>query len=199
MPTIAQLAEQSIDWYAELGLVGRARESAELDLFRADQATMAPGRLRPGDFEQRGNDPGSFTSGRPQASVRPPRLNMTDRIMNEVHSLLCGGEAYNEERTKFAEQYRLGQTGFAAAVTTTLIPALGQAAPIVGVGVALTLTSMGKVGLNAWCAERTQWKASYEGKLKRYEEGLTAYRRAMEQAPPGARRMRPGSHRRLGE
>jgi hypothetical protein len=101
---------------------------------------------------------------------------MTDRIKDEVHGLLCGAERYDDERTKFAEQYRLGQAGFATAVTTALIPVLGQSAPVVGIVVAVSLTAVGKVGLNAWCAEQKERKAAYAAKLKRYEEGLSRTR-----------------------
>ena len=195
MPTIAELAEQPNDWYAELGLVGAARESADAELSRADRASGPPVRPFPGEWEERGHDPGSSSPGRPQASIRPPRLSMTDRIKDEVHGLLCGGEKYDDERTKFAEQYRLGQAGFATAVTTALVPALGQSAPVVGIVVAVSLTAVGKVGLNAWCAEHKERKAEYEAELKRYQEGLAADRRATEQAPPGVHRRRPSNDR----
>ena len=40
-----------------------------------------------------------------------------------------------------------------------------------GESVAVSLTAVGKVGLNAWCAEQKERKAAYAAKLKRYEEG----------------------------
>ena len=194
MPTIAELAEQPNDWYAELGLVGPARESADAELSRADHES-APPVTSPGEGEERGLDPGSFSPERSQASIRPPQLSMIDRIKDEVHGLLCGGAKYDDERSQLAEQYRLGQAGFATAVTTALIPTLGQSAPVVGIVVAVSLTAVGKVGLNAWCAEQKERKAAHEAKLKRYEEGLAANRRATEQAPLGVHRRRPPDDR----
>lgn len=200
MPTIAELAEQPNDWYLELGLIGTARESADVELAFADRSPVIPTKPFPGGWEERRHDTASFGNRRPQSSIRPPRLTMTDRIKDEIHDLLCGGVKYNEERVKFVEQYRLGQAGFATAITTALVPALGQSAPVVGVVVAVSLTAIGKVGLNAWCAEQKEQKAAYQAKLKRYEDGLAAYRRAMEQAPPGIDRRRPpGDVRRVND
>lgn len=208
MPTLAELAEQPIDWYAELGLAGRRREPGDGSL-QPSEGSLKGRRYSPGGHEERDSsdphyvpdprytrvdpryapDP-RYGRGQMGATVWPPRPTPTDRIKNELHDLLCSGAQYEEERTKFIEQFKLGQAGFATAVTTVLVPSLGQAAPIAGIVVAVSLTTIGKVGLNSWCAEQKDRRAAFEAKAKRIEEALDTYRKLPDEAPSSEVRKR---------
>jgi hypothetical protein len=72
-------------------------------------------------------------------------------ILNELHDLLCGGADYEDDRKRFLEQFSVGQAGFGTAVTTVLVPVLGQTAPVIGACVALSFALIGKIGMRSWC------------------------------------------------
>lgn len=76
--------------------------------------------------------------------------------MSFITSYVLMTRDMNEDRTKILEDFKIGQAGLVAAVTTAITPYLGAGSVIVGPGVAIVLTLTGRVGLGAWCAAQNE-------------------------------------------
>jgi uncharacterized iron-regulated membrane protein len=69
---------------------------------------------------------------------------------------------YVEERARLLEEYRAGQSSFAAGVAVTIAPYLGASTQLVAAAAAVSLTMIGQVGLKTWCAMQTERREKSE-------------------------------------
>jgi hypothetical protein len=87
-----------------------------------------------------------------------PRLG--EAFLNELHQLLCTGKKYDEERRNLLKEYRAGQSTLVAGIAVILAPYLGAGVQLVAAAVAVALSVIGQVGLNAWCATQSERRRS---------------------------------------
>jgi hypothetical protein len=73
-----------------------------------------------------------------------------EHFIDELHELLCG-DGYKGDREALLGEFRAGQATVVATLTSALAPALSAAPAFLAPAVALTLSALGKVGLQAWC------------------------------------------------
>ena len=85
---------------------------------------------------------------------------LADAIVTQVRAYLCGDPRYDEDRTQLGQQFAPTHAWFVGALTSVIGKwADGVTAALVAPIVVLALISLGKIGLNAFCAV---WKESAE-------------------------------------
>lgn len=70
----------------------------------------------------------------------------------QIHSFLCGGKDYAEDRKKLLEQGDVSKAMLVAALTSAIAPTVGASAVFLAPVVVLTLYTTCKIGLKSWCA-----------------------------------------------
>lgn len=70
----------------------------------------------------------------------------------QIHSFLCGGKEYAEDRKKLLEQSDVSKAMLVAALTSAIAPTVGASAVFLAPVVVLTMYTTCKIGLRAWCA-----------------------------------------------
>lgn len=91
---------------------------------------------------------------------RKPEAIFYDKLIQEVESFLCGGQAYAGEREEFLKRFDARQAYVVGAISAAVAPVVGSAAAIVAPAIALSLMAVGKMGLRAWCGMRAELRAS---------------------------------------
>lgn len=74
------------------------------------------------------------------------------KFIDEIHDFLCSDSRYGKEREEILKQFSLGQATTVSGVAAALSGPLSAAGPLLAPAVALVLVTVGKMGLNAWCA-----------------------------------------------
>lgn len=74
-----------------------------------------------------------------------------DSFLDELHDFLCTGRNYEQERNRILSDFKPGQTGLAAAISTEIAPHLAAAPAFVTPAVTVTFCAITKIGLSAWC------------------------------------------------
>lgn len=87
--------------------------------------------------------------GGPSASL------VRDKFMEQLHQLLCGGEAFADERSEIAKLVG-SREAMVAYLTTGLAAHLGTSEAWIAPIVVLAVIATGKMGLRAWCAAFTE-------------------------------------------
>jgi hypothetical protein len=77
---------------------------------------------------------------------------LRDTFLNEAHDFFCSETEYSENRHRLLRDCRAGETSVVAAITAAISPRVGGGAEFIVAGVAVTLTIIGKMTINAWCA-----------------------------------------------
>lgn len=77
-----------------------------------------------------------------------------EKLVEEVEAFLCGAERYNEDRKQFFAEFKAKHAYIVGGISAAIAPALGTAAPLIAPAVALTLLTVGRITLNAWCSSR---------------------------------------------
>lgn len=146
--SIAELVEAPVDWLAEIPdprtqVIARfvVDEPAPIDLLTRLVGDTADIQIVNGPVEP-------SPMGRQQGKQRALR----DAFLDQVHDFFCSETRYSEERQRLLRDYRVGETSFVAYVTAAISPYVGGSANFVVAGVAVVLTTAGKMGINAWCA-----------------------------------------------
>ncbi|SCX49567.1 hypothetical protein SAMN03159343_2225 [Klenkia marina] len=85
------------------------------------------------------------------------------KVLDEVHDLLCSRDKYDEERRTLAKEYGAGKITFTAGVTSYIAPALGADPTMLAPVVAIVLTIVGQASLRAWCELHSENRAQREG------------------------------------
>lgn len=70
----------------------------------------------------------------------------------QIHSFLCGGKEYTEDRRKLLEQGDVSKAMLVASLTSAISPIVGASAVFLAPVVVLTMYTTCKIGLKAWCA-----------------------------------------------
>jgi len=79
---------------------------------------------------------------------------LTGQAVNALQLRVQGGdEKYKTERDGLFGEKSAAHIYVISAIPVGISPALGVAAPVISPLVALTLASIGKVAINAWCAQ----------------------------------------------
>jgi hypothetical protein len=93
----------------------------------------------------------------PFGGTREPRP-LADVIVAEVRAYLCGDPRYEKDRTQLGQQLAPTHAWFVSALTSVIGKWIGGAtAVLIAPIVVLGLISLGKIGINAFCAV---WKES---------------------------------------
>ena len=82
-----------------------------------------------------------------------------EKLVEEVEAFLCGSERYAEDRKRFFAEFQAKHAYIVGGISVSVAPALGAAAPLLAPAIALTLLTIGRITLNAWCASRKAPKA----------------------------------------
>ncbi|MEV7387528.1 hypothetical protein [Streptomyces sp. NPDC091215] len=85
-----------------------------------------------------------------------------EKVIDELHELLCVGRSYEQERNQIASGFKTGQTGLVATITAIIAPHLDSAPSFLAPAIAVLLCAISKIGLGAWCrmqAERRMQSA----------------------------------------
>jgi hypothetical protein len=147
METLAELVEAPVDWLAEIP-DGRTQVIAKLIVDEADPIASLTRLVGDTADLQIVNGPiGELPPGNEPRRQRELR----DAFLNEIHNFLCGDAKYSEERQRIQDDCRPGQTFVAANIAIAITPYVNGSAHFIAAGVAMTLTVIGKMGLNAWC------------------------------------------------
>lgn len=78
--------------------------------------------------------------------------NYLDSLKRELRHLVCGGsEAYNDLRTQFAAYTQRGATVIVGVISAAIAATINIAAGVIAPVVALLLSAICRVGLNAYC------------------------------------------------
>lgn len=77
--------------------------------------------------------------------------NFWENVKKEVRAYLCGDKKYKKERDGLFGEKGIARIFIISAISVSIAPAIGVAAPVVAPLVALAIASIGKVTLNAWC------------------------------------------------
>lgn len=86
-----------------------------------------------------------------------------DKVLDEIHDLLCSEDKFQEERASLAQEYGAGKITFTAGVTTYISPVLGADPTMLTPVIAIVLTIISQAGLKAWCAMQSERRAQQEG------------------------------------
>lgn len=145
MTGMAVLIEAPVDWSEALS--DRLKASLKHMNLTTDAANYP-------QLERHFFDPGLIVEG----FGTPPKgyRLLWDRFLDEMHDLLCSSDKYVEERKQLLKEYRVGQATLVAGITATIAPHLGSNPPYLAAVVAVTLTVVGRVGLNSWCTIQTE-------------------------------------------
>lgn len=87
------------------------------------------------------------------------------KFIEELHAFLCSEERYGADREELFRQFKTGQASAIGLMSAALSPHLGAAGALLAPAIALVLTLIGKLGLNAWCAmvsEREESRAALD-------------------------------------
>lgn len=85
-----------------------------------------------------------------------------DKVLDEIHDLLCSPEQFQEQRESLAREYGAGKITFTAGVTAYISPALGADPTMLTPVVAIILTIISQAGLRAWCEVQSERRARQE-------------------------------------
>jgi hypothetical protein len=165
MATLVDLVQADVDWIGD----SEIPESERDDLYRiADRSLSSAEQLaspRWGQAVILDEAPGGV------GKQLRPRLTFGDRVFNELHDFLCtSSTTYERQRSEISEKFRIGEAGLVAALTTAVTPYIGASAIIVAPGIALSLTIIGRAGLNAWCAAQHDRRARHEQEVAQFRE-----------------------------
>jgi hypothetical protein len=78
------------------------------------------------------------------------------KVLDEIHDLICTGKGYEDEQKRVLAEFKQGKTLVAATVTEAISPHVGSYAAFLSVAVVCALSSITKVGKNAWCAMQSE-------------------------------------------
>jgi hypothetical protein len=78
-----------------------------------------------------------------------------DNLKTEFNKLVCGDPAYADLRKQTAETWEKYKPGILMTIAAAIGAALGVAAVVLVPAVALLLTALSTVGVNAWCATKS--------------------------------------------
>jgi len=82
-----------------------------------------------------------------------------DKFTEQIYLFLCSSEQYQVEREQWAKSAGVGKTTSVALLSESISQALGAAPAFLAPAVAVTLMTVGSLGLNAWCAAQTELRA----------------------------------------
>ncbi len=86
-----------------------------------------------------------------------------DKVLDEIHDLLCSADKFQDERASLAQEYGAGKVTFTAGVTAYISPVLGADPTMLTPVVAIILTIISQAGLRAWCELQSERRAGREG------------------------------------
>lgn len=75
-----------------------------------------------------------------------------DSLKAEVRAFLCGDKKYKKERDGLFGERGQGRIFVVSAIAVAIAPHLNVAAPVIAPLIAITLASIGKITINAWCS-----------------------------------------------
>lgn len=78
------------------------------------------------------------------------------KVLDQIHDLICTGKGYEIERASVHAEFKKGQAFAVAAVAQEIAPHVGAATAFLTVAVALTFSTISKIGKNAWCEMQTE-------------------------------------------
>ena len=79
-----------------------------------------------------------------------------EKIKSEIGEYLCGSPKYKKEREGLFGEKGIARNYVVMSLAVAIAPTLGVAAPFLAPAIALTLASLGKITINAWCAARQE-------------------------------------------
>jgi hypothetical protein len=74
-----------------------------------------------------------------------------DSLKKELRAFLCGDKKYKKERDGLFGEKGQGRIFVVSALAVAIAPYLNVAAPVIAPLIALSLASIGKITINAWC------------------------------------------------
>lgn len=100
------------------------------------------------------------TRGRHSGKDGP--LSLGRALVAELYDLLCADKKYNDARAKLAREARPGETFVVTLIASSIASQLGTAVAPTAAAVAVALGTIGKIGLNAWCASQSAWRRTLD-------------------------------------
>ena len=141
----------------DLILVSRPEWLSDLPLFQQDLIEQ----LREGrelDEVARAWLEASSPNTAPFGALQGAKL-FYEKVVDQVHDLLCDQDKYEDERASLAREYGTGKTTFAASVTAFVGPLLGADPTMLTPVIAVILTVISQAGLRAWCELQSERRA----------------------------------------
>lgn len=83
-----------------------------------------------------------------------------EKLLDELHDLLCSDDKYQAERENVLAGFKGGQATAVASITAAIAPLLSAAPPFIAPAVAVAICVVGKAGLGAWCKLQTERRAA---------------------------------------
>lgn len=87
----------------------------------------------------------------PFGGIRTGANLFYEKLLRQIHLLLCGEAEYAEERQQLIRRARAGQATVVTAVATAVAPHVGATAVLIAPAVALTLAVVGGASREAAC------------------------------------------------
>ncbi|WP_147263848.1 hypothetical protein [Prauserella sp. PE36] len=85
-----------------------------------------------------------------------------EKVLDELHDLLCVASKYTEEKAKILQEYKAGQASFVAMVTSFIAPHVGTSSPLLAPVVAVILTIIAQASLKTWCSMQVERRSRRE-------------------------------------
>ena len=73
-------------------------------------------------------------------------------LKEEINKFICGGDSYEEDRTKILDGVKMINVGVATKIASILAPIVGVSVAILTPPVVLMFHAIGKITVNAYCA-----------------------------------------------
>ena len=74
-----------------------------------------------------------------------------EKIRDELESLLCGDEKYEEYRKQLLGEINLSKGYAIGVISSAIAPVVGSSGTFIAPVIALLLVGMGKIAINVWC------------------------------------------------
>lgn len=85
-----------------------------------------------------------------------------EKLLDEIEKFFCGDEIYEEDRKKISDSTEKTKQYFIGVLSSAIGTTMGVAGTFLAPVIALLIMSMGKMGVNAWCAMRAEIKINQQ-------------------------------------
>lgn len=85
-----------------------------------------------------------------------------EKLLDEIEKFFCGDESYDDDRKKISESAEKTKQYIIGVLSSAIGATMGVAGTFIAPVIALLIMSMGKMGVNAWCAMRIEIKANQQ-------------------------------------